>query len=80
MKEHIPGTQAVAQRIAIAHADFEQLIMEKGFTRDEARKAAATLLRVKAAKLDPVIGRIDMRHGAFWDAAVLRNAAAGGAK
>lgn len=51
------------------------LDMEKGFTREEAVKAMRVLLRLKMAKLNPVLGRIVMVRGVFWDADVLRAAA-----
>lgn len=72
--ERIKGTRAIAQRIVNAENDFVQLIMEKGFTREEANKAMRTMLKLKVAKLDPVGGRISMKHGAFWESDVLRNA------
>ena len=70
----IPGTLQVAQRIINAENGFVQLIMEKGFTKTEAEKAMLALLKLKAAKLDPVMGRITMKHGAYWEGDVLRNA------
>lgn len=67
--------RAVAQRIVNAENDFVQCIMEKGFTKEQATNAMRTLLKVKAAKLDPVVGRISMKHGMYWDLDILRNAA-----
>lgn len=72
--ERIKGTRAIAERIVNAENTFVQLIMEKGFTREEANKAMRTMLKLKVAKLDPVGGCITMKHGAFWEADVLRNA------
>lgn len=68
------GTYQIAQRIINAEKGFTQLIMEKGFTKDEAGKVMLTLLKLKMAKLDPVMGRITMKHGAYWDNEVFRNA------
>ena len=74
VKEAIPGTRSVAQRMVNAEESFIQIIREKGFSREEAIKAMGTMLRLKVAKLDPVNGRIDVKHGAFLDAAAIRNA------
>lgn len=66
--------QALAQRIANAEAGFVQVVMEKGFTHEEATKAMHTMLKLKVAKLDVRIGRITVKHGAFLEPAVIRNA------
>lgn len=68
------GTKQVAQRIVNAEQDFVQMIMEKGFTREDAFKAMHTMLKLKVAKLDPIIGRISVKHGAYLEIEAIRNA------
>jgi hypothetical protein len=68
------GTRAMAQRIVNAEDGFIETIQERGFTREEAVKAMATMLRTKVAALDPVGGTIRVKHGAFLDPEVIRNA------
>jgi len=68
------GTRAMAQRIVNAEDGFIETIQEHGFTREEAVKAMATMLRTKVAVLDPVGGTIRVKHGAFLDPEVIRNA------
>jgi predicted TIM-barrel enzyme len=72
--ETIPGTKAVATRIVNAEENFVQIIIEKGFTKDEAFKAMRTMLKLKVAKLDAIIGRITVKHGAYLEASSIRNA------
>lgn len=74
MKEKIPGVWKVAQRMINAENNFVQMIMEKGFSRDEATRAMRTMLRLKVAKLDPVIGRILVKHGGYLDSDAIRRA------
>jgi type IV pilus biogenesis protein CpaD/CtpE len=68
------GFRAVAQRIVNAENGFVQILMEKGFTRDEAAKAMRTMLKLKVAKMDAVNGRISVKHGAYLESAAIRNA------
>lgn len=68
------GTREMAQRIVNAEENFIQTIREKGFTRDEAIKAMNTMLKLKVAKLDPIIGRISVKHGAYLESEVIHNA------
>jgi hypothetical protein len=67
-------TYQVAQRMVNAENDFRQVIMERGFARDEANKAMRTMLKLKVAKLDAVNGRISVVHGAYLDHQAIRNA------
>lgn len=73
-RESIPGTRAVAARIVNAEREFVRLIMERGFTREEAEKAMRTMLRLRVAKLDPIGGTIRVTHGAFLDPPAIRKA------
>lgn len=62
----------IAQRIVNAEEGFIEIIQEKGFTRDEAIKFMQAVLRLKLAKLDPVLGRINVKHGALLESKVIR--------
>lgn len=73
-EEKLPGTRAIAQRIVNAENVFIEMIQERGFTRAEAEKAMRTMLKLKVAKLDPISGRINVKHGAFLDPEAIRNA------
>lgn len=75
LTETIPGMRAVAQRIANAENDFVDVIMERGFTREQAVRAMHNLRKFKMAKLDPVLGRISVTHGSFLEVDVLQAAA-----
>lgn len=72
--EKLQGTRAVAERIRNAEESFIQVIREKGFTREEATQAMLAMLKLKAAKLDPIGGRINVKHGAFLESQAIRNA------
>ena len=73
-RERIAGTRAIAQRIVNAEENFIEARIAQGFTRQEAIKAMNTMLRLKVAKLDPVIGRIEVKHGAFLEPFAILNA------
>jgi hypothetical protein len=66
------GTREIAQRIVNAEEGFIEIIRERGFTRDEAIMVMQTMLRLKLAKLDPVIGRISVKHGALLESETIR--------
>ena len=68
------GTRQIAQRMVNAENEFRQIIMERGFTRDEADKAMRTMLKLKVAKMDAVNGRISVVHGAYLDHQAIRHA------
>lgn len=71
----INGTKQIAQRFEAAHSHFVGVLMDNySLTKVEAEKAKATLLKAKAIKADPVMGRMIVKHGAFMDAAVIRRA------
>lgn len=72
--EKIPGTRAMAQRIINAESNFVETLMRQGFTREEGEKAMRVMLRLKVAKLDAVLGRISVKHGAFLEPDAIRNA------
>lgn len=69
------GNKATAQRIETAYANFaETLIRIADITSDEANKVTALYLKNKLAKMDAVIGRISVKHGAFLDRSAILNA------
>jgi len=71
------GTKQVAQRIVNAEENFIETLMEiAGINREDAAKAMATMLKLKVAKLDAVIGRITVKHGAYLEASAIHNAVA----
>ena len=70
------GTKQVAQRIVNGENRFVQLVMEKGFTRDEAEHIMSVYRKARVLKIDAVLGQFQVKHGAFLDSDVLRNALA----
>lgn len=70
----LKGLEAMAVRITNAQINFVEVIMAKGFTREDAQKAMHTLLKLKLAKLDSVGGVIRVKHGVYLEEDVLRNA------
>ncbi len=76
-RETIPGTKAIAERIVNAEINFVKTLMELGgISKEDAVKASATLRKAKATKLDAIIGRITVIHGAYLDRDVIRRASA----
>lgn len=72
--ENVTGYRAIATRIVNAQERFIAILESKGFTREDAVKAMNTMLKLKVAKLDPVSGVINVRHGAFLEKEVIQNA------
>ena len=68
--------QAMADRCVNGYNDFLECVMHAGLNEADARKAIATLLKVKAAKQDRQTGCIRVVHGAYMDRDVLLRAAA----
>jgi hypothetical protein len=73
-KSKLPGTWQVSERMRNAEENFVEVLRGKGFTRDEAVRAMRTMLKLRVAKLDPVLGRISVTHGAFLDSDAIRKA------
>lgn len=73
--ETIPGTKAIAERIVNAHLAFIKTIMTFGnISKADAVKVKDFYLKNKIAKLDPIIGRISVKHGAFLEAEIINRA------
>lgn len=65
----------IATRIVNAENTFIAMIQkETGCNAETAEKVMALYLKEKLAKLHPNIGRIQVSHGAFLDADVLKRA------
>ncbi len=75
MKEQIPGTRAVGQRMANADLRFLETVQEKGFTAAEAERVFRYYVKHRIIKLDAVGGVWSVKHGVFWDTDVLKKAA-----
>lgn len=76
VQEKIPGTRDIAQRIVNAENNFVQTLIEQGdISRSQAEKVMSFYLKNKLAKMDAVIGRISVKHGAYLDKDVIRRAA-----
>jgi hypothetical protein len=70
----IPGTKAVAQRMVNAENNFLDIIEGNGFSREEAEIIFAEYRRLKVVKLDAVIGRYSVKHGAYLDKEIMERA------
>jgi hypothetical protein len=69
-----PALRAIAQRQANARQGFIETCVERGFTEAEGAAILNCYIRLKVVKLDSVIGRYSVIHGAYWDDDVLRRA------
>jgi DNA-binding IclR family transcriptional regulator len=66
----------IAQRIDNARSGFVAICVEQhGMSPADAGRALDHLVRIRVARLDVAQGRYNLKHGAYWDAAVLRRAA-----
>lgn len=66
----------IATRIVNAETDFAETIATLGnVDMTVARKITTLYLKKKLAKLDPVIGRVNVKHGAYLDPQAIANAA-----
>lgn len=68
------STYAVATRLVGADLNFIESVMDRGFTRAEALHIFRVYKKLRAIRLDGVGGRWSVKHGALWDADVLRRA------
>ncbi|MCA8306713.1 hypothetical protein [Burkholderia seminalis] len=53
---------------------FIQFVMDKGFTKAEAEAILAVYKKARVIKFDKFAPVFEVKHGAFLDADVLRNA------
>ena len=69
------GTRQVAQRMVNAEEHFAGVLMElAGCSKQDAYKAMNTLRKVRAIKVDPILGRMIVKHGRYMDPEVIRRA------
>ena len=69
------GNQNTALRIVNAERNFAELIAEFGnISAHDASKVAAYYINNKLAKIDPIIGRVNVKHGFLLDADVIGRA------
>ena len=60
--------QDMITRIVNAETSFISDVIEQfGFTQEQATKILAVYKKYKIAKVDPVMGRVNIKHGAYWD-------------
>lgn len=69
------GTEQIAQRIINAENAFIESVVEQfDITEEEGEKVLNAFIKVKAVKIDPVMGQFNLTNGAFWDKQVIENA------
>lgn len=69
--------QDMAQRIENARTAFLSSLMEQfQYTEEQAATIFTVYKKNKIIKLDPIMGRYTLTHGAFWDKPVLDRALA----
>jgi hypothetical protein len=69
------GTKAIAQRIVNAEENFAEVLMNiANISKADAFKAMTTLRKLKMVKVDPVGGRMIVKHGSYIEADVIRRA------
>lgn len=71
------GAGFLVQRQQVAGDRFiEAVIGQFGLTREEATQALSTMVKEKIVELDPNDGQFRLKDGRFWDADIMRKAAA----
>ena len=69
------GNKHTAIRINNAQAAFVEIIMRcGGCTETEAQRVSDFYMRERLAKLDAVVGTINVKHGAYLDHDVIQRA------
>ena len=75
MAKQMVGAEAVAYRMENAFNGFSQVVANFGeCSIAQGRAVADYYLRIKVAKMDAVLGRIIVKHGAFLDYSTIREA------
>lgn len=64
----------MATRADNAVTQWRDMLGNMGFTQTEADRILSVYVREHIAKLDYGVGRYNVKHGAFLDAAVMRRA------
>jgi len=69
------GTHQIAQRYVNAEENFfNNVIAISGCSKVDAEKVLSVFIAAKVAKIDPIIGRVIVKHGAFMETQVIQNA------
>jgi len=69
------GTRQIAQRYVNAEeVFFNNIIAISSCSKADAEKVLSVFIAAKVAKVDPIIGRVIVKHGAFMEAQVIQNA------
>lgn len=67
--------RAIAKRIVAAENDFLETLQSFGdIPRSDAIKVLSVYRKLKLVKIDPVGGRLTVKHGSFLDRDVINNA------
>jgi hypothetical protein len=73
------GNSHTATRMVNAENAFiDGLMTAAGISRADAVKVLAVYRKAKVVKMDAIGGQISVKHGAFWERDVIRNALAQG--
>lgn len=68
---------ATVSRVERGNASFmEDMTEQFGISADDAAKVLEVFYKIKAVKMDAYMGRVMLKHGAFWDAEVIGRAVA----
>jgi hypothetical protein len=69
--------KSIAVRMANAENEFIDVLMNLGeISKADAVKVLAVYRKLKVVKMDAVIGRMNVKHGAYLDKEVINNALA----
>lgn len=70
------GCKNMAQRIVQAEADFVATLMDLGgIDHATAERVLAHYRKIRVVRMDAVMGRVTVKHGAFLDREVIERAA-----
>jgi len=70
----LSGTKQIARRIINAETEFIQNVIDRmNCSILSAEKVLRIYRKEKIVKLDPIMGRYNLKHGVFWDKDVLKN-------
>lgn len=75
--DDVSGVSDMVARCGDAWENFIDSLMEQfRLSRPQAEHVLTLFIRVKAVKLDPIMGRYNLTHGGFWDKPVIKRALA----
>ena len=66
----------IKERMHAAHDNFASLLREQApsLSKHDSERLANYYVAKRLAKLDPVMGRITVKHGAYWEPDVILKA------